>query len=206
MTGGDESDPVVEVLRENTYVKILFASFTQIKRINTEGFIPLVPSFGLLLYAFGMLITLGLLAVTFVWEVASDGLTLSDFSAAGTPLFLGLVCFYFIIYQIASQVNILTGDEDDLKSDKNFSTFQASALMLLGFAFWIVGFVLRVHFVPGIDPESYYSTILSNTAPAIGILAYSIAMDLVYIGMVLIGSGIIARGVYSIYGGKSREQ
>lgn len=199
MTGADESDPVIEVIKDNALVKILFASRDQIKRINAEEFIPLVPSFGLILYSFGLLLTLILLAVAFGYQALSDGLSMSDISSAGTPLFIGLVIIYVIIYQISSHVNILTGKEDEDINADLLSTYQASSLAVLGIAFWAIAFALRVHFVPGIDPNSYYTQIWTNTLPAIGFLAYSIAMDLIYIGMVLVGAGIFAQGIYSIY-------
>lgn len=199
MTGEDGTDPVIEVIKDNAIVRILFASVYQIKRINAEEFIPLVPSFGLVLYSFGLLFTLILLTLTFGYQALSDGLSMSDISSAGTTLFIGLVIIYVIIYQIASHVNILTGKEDENINADLLSTYQATSLTILGIVFWAIAFALRVHFVPGIDPNSYYTQIWTNTLPAIGFLVYAIAMDLIYIGMVLVGAGIIAQGVYSIY-------
>ena len=200
MTSDDDMDPVVEVIKDNAIVKILFASRDQIKQINTEEFIPLVPSFGLILYSFGILLSLILIAISVSYQALSDGLTMSHISSAGTPLFIGLVIIYIIIYQIASQVNILTASDDDEVQSDLLSTNQASFLLVLGVAFWVIAFVLRIHIVPGIDPNSFYTQLWTDTLPSIVFLFYSISMDLIYIGMVLVGAGIFAQGIYSIYG------
>jgi hypothetical protein len=194
----DETEPedlqtiLVDKIKSNLVVRINLSSYTRIRNLNWETFLPQIQSFGFVLYTLGTFAFL----ITIVIVLAYEGI----FSEVGIPvgysvsavLIIGSIIVYYLVKAITRHIQTITHEERT--EDEEYSTLQLLLLIITGVTFWVFVLFFRVFYVPGIDPDLFMNSLFNNPFSAIVTMGLAVALDLIYFGAFLIGTGIGLEG------------
>lgn len=197
MSDGNSPESLKEIFKDHSLFRVNFSTYRRVQALDYASFIPLVASFGFLIYSVGVIFLSIIGALLLTVNAIRNGITWSLIGSAPTALLIGSVVIWYLIRQIADQIEFLTSDQSST-NDGESTALKYSIYTFLGMLFWIIGSLIRIHFVPGINSSSFYSSFPYDAGSAILFFLTAISVDVVYFGIILLGTGIVIEGVYGI--------
>lgn len=192
MTGKEGPDPPSIHLKDK--LQVLIDTYSKVREINLPVFAPQVSSFGFVTYLLGALFLFILTVIILLQNAVADGVQWNDLFGGFSAQFVFSLGLYFVVYHGVEQIKSISEPSEEVQIPS-----RPKAMALTGAAIIGAAIVLRIQLVPGIDQSWFWGEFSSlKILSPLGVLAYSVSLDLFYIGLLLVGVGIFLEGAYWI--------